>query len=82
MSVAKPPYLELVQFIAAGSTPDGLIAFHPSPSVQKRVSELIESKQEGSLSPEEETELEDFLHLEHILIMAKAEARRNLSVAR
>jgi hypothetical protein len=81
MSAANPAYLELVDFIAGGTTPEAVIAFRPSESVQNRVSDLIERKREGKLTPEEETELDDFLHLEHILIMAKAQARRHLSLA-
>jgi hypothetical protein len=40
MSAARPAYLELVDFIAAGTTPEPLIAFRPSEGVQNRVKEL------------------------------------------
>jgi hypothetical protein len=79
MSAAPPAYLELVDFIAAGTTPEALIAFRPSEAVQNRVKELVFRKQEGALTPDEESELEDFLHLEHILTLAKAQARRHLA---
>ena len=81
MTTASPAYLELVDFIAAGTTPETIIAFRPSQQAQARVASLIARKQEGSLSPDEQSELEDFLHLEHILIMVKAQARRNLQIA-
>jgi hypothetical protein len=81
MSVAPPAYLELVDFLAAGTTPEALVRFRPSAEVQRRVSELIEGRQNGVLSAEEESELEDFLQLEHLLILAKAQARRHLSFA-
>ena len=81
MSAARPVYLELVDFLAAGTTPEALVRFRPSEEVQRRVSDLIEGRRNGVLSTEEESELEDFLQLEHILILAKAQARRHLSFA-
>lgn len=80
MSAAHPVYWELVDFIAAGTTPETLIAFRPSDAVLGRVQELTSRKQDGCLTPEEESELEEFLHLEHILILAKAQARRHLTL--
>jgi hypothetical protein len=63
------------------ATPEALIAFRPSEAAQQRVSGLISKKQDGTLSLEEESELEDFLHLEHILVLARAQARRHIQVA-
>ncbi|HEY7388946.1 MAG TPA: hypothetical protein VH640_10595 [Bryobacteraceae bacterium] len=68
-------YEEIIDFIAAGSTPEKVIAFHPSESSQQRVGELVERSKEGSLSREDQSELEDYLQLEHLMIMAKARAR-------
>jgi len=79
VSATLPMYFELVDFIAAGTTPEALIAFRPSDALQNRVKELIGRKEHGSLTPDEESELEEFLHLEHILILAKAQARRHLA---
>ena len=78
MSAAHPAYLELVDFLAAGTTPEALVRFRTSADVQRRVSDLIARRHNGLLSAEEESELEDFLQLEHILILAKAQARRHL----
>jgi hypothetical protein len=78
VSTANPVYLELVDFIAGGTTPETLLAFRPSHAVQSRVQDLILKKQDGLLTPDEESELDEFLHLEHILILAKAQARRHL----
>lgn len=79
MSAALPVYFELVDFIAAGTTPQALIAFQPSDAAQNRVKELMARKQDGTLTRDEENELEEFLQLEHILILAKAQARRYLA---
>ena len=79
MSAAHPAYLEIVDFIAAGTTPEALLAFRPSDAAQHRVNELVSKKQDGTLTADEESELEEFLHWEHILILAKAQARRHLA---
>lgn len=80
MGAPNPAFLEVIDFLAAGITPESLISFRPSAPVQARVADLITREQEGSLSPDEVQELADFLQLEHLMIMAKAQARRNLDL--
>jgi hypothetical protein len=81
MSVASPAYLEVIEFIAAGTTPESVVSFRPSPEAQQRLAELIEREKDGGLSLEEKSELDHFIELEHILRMAKAKARQILSRA-
>ena len=73
-------YDEIIDFIAAGTTPEAVVAFRPSESVQRRVAELVERSKDGTISSEEQSELEDYLQLEHIMIMAKARARQHAQV--
>lgn len=75
MSATKS-YDEIIDFIAAGTTPEAVLAFRPSEGVQRRVAELVERSKEGSISAEDQSELEDYLQLEHIMIMAKVRARQ------
>ena len=79
MSTSKS-YEEIIDFIAAGTTPQGLVAFHPSDAVQQRVAGLVECSKDGSISAEDRLELEAYLQLEHIMILAKARARRHLQL--
>lgn len=81
MSATKS-YDEIIDFIAAGTTPETVVAFRPSITVQQRVGELVERSNDGSISPEERSELEDYLQLEHIMIMAKARARQHTQLAK
>jgi hypothetical protein len=81
MNAASPVYLELIDFIVSGTTPEALLRFRPSEASQRRVSELIESRHNGTLSAEEISELDEFAQIEHLLIMAKAQARRRLQLA-
>jgi len=79
MSVASPAYLEIIDFIAGGTTPERVAHFAPSPRARRRVAELMEREKVGPLPPEEKAELDHFMELEHILRMAKARARQILS---
>jgi len=75
MNASDPVYLELVDFVAGGTTPEDVVNFRPSTEAQRRVAELIEREEKSQLTPDEATELTHFLELEHILRMAKAKAR-------
>ena len=68
-------YDELVDFIAAGSTPASLLHFQPSAETKARVHELLRKEKDAGLLPEERTELDDYLKLEHLMRLAKARAR-------
>lgn len=82
MSVTSPAYFEIIDFIAAGTTPEAVATFRPSPEAQQRVAALVEREKDGDLSPEEKAELDHFVELEHILRMARARARQMLSRGR
>ena len=73
---AGKSYEEIIDFIAAGTTPEAVVAFRPSDAVQRRVTELTERSKDGTISPDERSELDYYLQLEHIMIMAKARARQ------
>ena len=78
MNTAKA-YEEVIDFIAAGTTPRNVIAFRPSEAAQERVTDLLSREKEGALSPEEKSELDHYLQLEHLMRLAKARARDFLS---
>jgi len=71
-------YEEVVDLIANGPTPQDIAAFEPSQETRGRVWDLVERKKAGDLSAEESSELQHYLHLEHILRLTKARARQHL----
>ncbi len=81
MTAAQPVYWELIDFIAAGTTPEQVIDFRPSATAQERVEQLIAKAKEDQLSVDEQTELDYFFQLEHILRVAKARAEQILARA-
>jgi hypothetical protein len=72
-------YEEIVDFIAAGTTPSGVIAFQPSEEAKARVADLIRCEKTSGLSAEENAELNHYLQLEHLMRLAKARARAHLA---
>ncbi len=68
-------YEEIVDFIAAGTTPQEVIAFRPSEKSQQRVTELLSREKEDKLSSAEKSELDHYLQIEHLMRLAKARAR-------
>lgn len=69
-------YEEVIEFIAAGSTPSSVVAFRPSAESRQRVAQLIDQEKAGSLTADEASELEHYLQLEHIMRLAKARAQQ------
>jgi hypothetical protein len=72
-------YEEIIDFIAAGTTPSRVVAFQPSQEVKDRVADLIHREKTTGLSPEESSELNQYLQLEHLMRLAKARARAHLA---
>jgi hypothetical protein len=70
LSISLPP-----------ATPESVVAFRPSDEATQRVRELVAKSKDGTISTEEQSELEDYLQLEHILILAKARARQHTQLA-
>jgi hypothetical protein len=68
-------YEEVVDFIAAGTTPQNVIAFRPSEAAQARVEDLLSREKDGELSPAEKSELDHYMQLEHLIRLAKVRAR-------
>jgi hypothetical protein len=75
-------YMEFIDFVAAGTTPEEIIKFRPSAEAQQRVSELMDREKESGLTAEETAELDKFMEYEHIVRMAKAKARMVLASRR
>jgi hypothetical protein len=70
-------YEEVIDFIAS-TDPAKVIAFRPSEVTKQRVSDLIYREKTIGLSPEEKTELDRYMELEHLMRMAKIRAHKHL----
>jgi hypothetical protein len=72
-------YDEIVDFIAGGTTPQSVARFEPSLEAKDRVADLIRREKTGGLTPEETSELDHYLQIEHLMRLAKARARARCS---
>ncbi len=68
-------YEEIVDFIAAGTSPDSVAHFEASRDTKDRIANLIHREKTTGLTPDETSELDHYVKLEHLMRLAKARAR-------
>lgn len=66
---------ELLDFLVGHIPPQALADFKATDASRERVWALIAKEKETGLLSEEKVELDDYLRLEHLLVLAKAKAR-------
>ena len=66
---------EMVEFLARQIPVAELESFRASDVTRQRVWHLVEKEKEHGLTPDEQSELDDYEKLEHLLILARAKAR-------
>ena len=69
---------EIADFLATAS-PEKIMAFRLSDSAQQRLRELIRKEKEGDIQLEEVDELDRYLLLDNLMLIAKARAHVRLS---
>lgn len=67
-------YEEIVDFIAAGTTPGSVAHFEASQEAKDQVADLISREKNGALTPQERSDLDSYLKLEHLMRLVKARA--------
>lgn len=66
--------LAVMDILASRPTSEEILALKPSSDLQTRVTDLLARSKEFPLSQAEETELDRYLMLEHLVRLAKAKA--------
>jgi hypothetical protein len=66
---------EIVDFLVDQIPTSALAGFQPSSAARQRIWHLIAKEKDTGLLPEEKLELDDYMKLEHLLVLAKAKAR-------
>ncbi|MDZ4763994.1 MAG: hypothetical protein SGI73_05525 [Chloroflexota bacterium] len=67
---------EVLNFLAAGVTPEQILAFRPSEIVDARAHYLLERNRNQRLTLEEREELDEFAHINQFMTMLKIRARK------
>ncbi len=68
----------ILEMLASQPRPEEIFALRPAPELQVRMSELLDRNKSGSLSRQDETELDRYFLLEHLVRLAKAHAYKQL----
>ena len=72
-------YDEIIEFIAAGTTPQSVVNFQLSEAAKERLEDLVYRAKTEGLTGDDKRELDHFLTLEHIMRLAKARAYQYIS---
>ncbi len=79
MAIAHlPAYEEFVEFITSVPTIEQVSRLHFSEATEARISSLLKANREQTITPEESTELDEYLRLERIMRKAKIRAIEKL----
>lgn len=80
MATVQPvAYDEIVDLFAEPAIAERVLSFHPSPGMQERVEALLEKNRNGTLTPDEQAELDGVERLEHFMRLVKARLRQKLA---
>ena len=80
MAIAPvPDYDEFVEFITSIPTVEQVSQLHLSTATEKRISALLKSNREETITAEERIELDEYLRLERLMRKAKIRAIEKLS---
>ncbi|PWK18774.1 hypothetical protein LV89_04062 [Arcicella aurantiaca] len=78
--VTYRPIDEVINFITSFPKPEDVLAYKAPESIQKRVEDLLYKKQTSFLNDDEVEEMNKFMLINHIIIMAKKRAKKTLLV--
>jgi hypothetical protein len=81
MAALQHPTLfeEVIDFLASTPTPQQIIDFHPSESIQQQARDLLDKQRNTSLTAEEQKVLDELGRLNHFMSMLKIRARQKLN---
>lgn len=72
----SPSHHALLDFIMAYAPPEAVLAFEIPESERHRALELLERRDQGTLTPDESAQLQEMLVIEGILMNLKARAKQ------
>jgi len=69
---------DIIEFLGRGPQPEEIVAFHASEKSQQRVRDLLDKNRAGTLTPDEEAELDAIESWNHLFALVKARAWRHV----
>jgi hypothetical protein len=68
----------VTDFLGSAPVLEEIAAYRLPDELQERAHDLLEKNREGTLSDEEQAEMEEFRQIDHLLTLVKAKARLKL----
>ena len=78
-TVQVSAYDDVMEFLTTSPTPEQIIEFRPSETMQERVRFLLDENRAGNLTIEQRKELDEFEQIEHFMRRLKIHARMKLA---
>jgi len=75
-------YDEVVSFFASGPDREAIAEFRLSPATVERVRALLLKKSAGTLTAEEEEELDECVQLDRLMLLIRSRARQQVQGSR
>lgn len=64
----------VIAFLAKHPSPEEILDFHLTPAMQERASDLLEKNRVGELTGVESAELDEYVHINDLVSLLKAQA--------
>jgi len=77
-NISTQNIITLSELLVNQLSPEQVLAMRPNQELKARVSKLLEGNVEGTLSSQEEAELDRYVALERVVSLAKARSAKNL----
>ncbi|MEK7256802.1 MAG: hypothetical protein AAB316_18755 [Bacteroidota bacterium] len=71
-------YDDFIDLLLANTNPALIVEFKPKTATVRRVEELLFKEKAGDISPDEKSELDHFMVMEHVIRLAKIRARQKM----
>jgi hypothetical protein len=81
MAVLAPNTLinVITDFLASNPSSEDIVAFHLPESLNERASELLALNRDGSLTPDERAEFDEYMRMDQFMTILKLKAQLNIA---
>ena len=76
--VPNTAFDELIGFLASAPSAEEIVAYHPPKTLQARMHDLMQKNRTDMLSPDEESELDEFLRMNRFMSRLQAKTKQHL----
>jgi hypothetical protein len=78
MNVTTSPFEMLIEYLAEKAPPEEILAFKLPEHIQERARQLLDANSAGTLSAEEQAELDELVQFDRFMLRLKARAYQEM----